>query len=150
MHIPPRGYSNRNNVHQLSRFFPILNRFVSISLPFLKNLISSSPYFPLPLSDILSSPFFPPSLFPRDFLSLRPEPANPWASSKRGGSFRNVNTSRAHFLFFSRIYISIEIYICAQRSFFDQSFNSIRMYKVDLTILSFNLLIIRLSVKECV
>lgn len=60
MHIPPRGYSNRNNVHQLSRFFPILNHFVSVSLPFLKNLISSSPYFPLPLSDILSSPFFPP------------------------------------------------------------------------------------------
>lgn len=130
-------------------FFPFSTTLYLYHFPFWKTL------FPLPpislfLSRTSSLLLFPPSLFPRDFLSLRPEPANPWASSKRGGSFRNVNTSRAHFLFFSRIYISIEIYICAQRSFFDQSFNSIRMYKIDLTILFFNLLIIRLSVKECV
>lgn len=87
-------------------FFPFSTTLYLYSLP-------EKPYFLFPLfpSSSLGHPlfsFFPLSLFPRDFLSLRPEPANPWASSKRGGSFRNVNTRgtrRGPIFSFSREYI---------------------------------------------
>lgn len=88
-------------------FFPFSTTLYLYHFPSWKTL------FPLPpvslfLSRTSSLLLFPPSLFPRDFLSLRPEPANPWASSKRGGSFRNVNTRgtrRGPIFSFSREYI---------------------------------------------